>query len=91
MYEDLGRSDCALALGQKALELCRAGAVVDPSEPLTEAVDRNAVLRRWSDRVEAIRQAREGAPFTVSAEASRAACVGAEGQREATPNSEPEL
>ena len=76
LYEDLGRFDCALALGERALELGRAGAVLNPSEPTTEAVDRDAVLRRWSDRVETIRHARDAAPVTVSADASRTACVG---------------
>lgn len=37
LYEDLGRLDCALALGEKALKLGRAGAVLNPSEPMTEA------------------------------------------------------
>lgn len=44
LYEDRGRIGCALALAERALELGRDGAVLQPYEPLTEAVGRDVVL-----------------------------------------------
>ncbi|MDE0661794.1 MAG: tetratricopeptide repeat protein [Gammaproteobacteria bacterium] len=92
LYADRGRIECALVLGERALELGRAGAAVNPYEPMTVEVDRDAVLRRWSERVDGMRHASTGAPAsgTDPGEASAIPCVGADVEHLVVPSPEPE-
>ena len=58
LYADKGRYDCAVALGERALGMVRAGERLWPWPVATH--DRDAALQEWSDRLEAARQAERG-------------------------------
>ncbi|MCY3812891.1 MAG: tetratricopeptide repeat protein [Gammaproteobacteria bacterium] len=90
LYEDRGRTWCALALGERALVLGRAGAALDPYESVTESVDRDVVLRRWSGRVDGIRRAATEDTASATDSSSSRTCVGAEVEQLATPSPGPE-
>ena len=78
LYADLGYYGCAVANGEKALESGRAGFVLTPFYVgMSDVADRDAVLREWSDRLGAARQAlQEGAAAGTVADDAPVVCVG---------------